>query len=236
MLPTPLYPNHNNLLRRLSCLSLFIPLLNSIKSLTFLLISFIIGICFAKGKTYLDRFQEHLNGNGSVYIKKIIENGALIEDFKTELLGIYPLEECKQRESDVAKTSLYPTGLNGNAGSCVVMTDEVRQKISKSHMGIPLSKEHKQRIREINLGKSLSEEHKQKISVSSKGRTGPMLGKNLSDEHKQKISKSHIGKSMPVEHKQKMREIVLNLPKKTCPHCGKSCSPGTFGRWHRRSM
>lgn len=71
---------------------------------------FITGSCWAKEKTYLDRFQEHMNGDGGVYIKQLLDNGALKEDFITELVGIYPLEECLEKEAELAKTSLFPKG------------------------------------------------------------------------------------------------------------------------------
>lgn len=71
-----------------------------------------------------------MNGKGGVYIKKLIEDGALKEDFTIELLGIYSLEECLSRETELAKTSLFPKGLNGNAGKCVKFTEETRQKMS----------------------------------------------------------------------------------------------------------
>ena len=71
-----------------------------------------------------------MSGDGGVYIKRLIEDGALVEDFKTELLGVYPLEECQKREEELAMTSLFPKGLNGNAGSLIVMTEEVRAKLS----------------------------------------------------------------------------------------------------------
>ena len=54
------------------------------------------------------------------------------EDFISELVGIYPLEECLEKEKELSKTSLYPKGLNGNSGTHVVMTEEVREKISES--------------------------------------------------------------------------------------------------------
>ena len=96
----------------------------------------------------MDRFQEHLNGNGGIYIKRLIEDGALKEDFQVELLGIYSKEECLLRETELAKTSLFPKGLNGNAGISVKMTKEVRQKISESLKGKTRSSEVKQKISE----------------------------------------------------------------------------------------
>ena len=52
------------------------------------------------------------------------------EDFQIELLGVFPLEECLKREKELAMTSLFPKGINGNAGKSVVHTTEVRKKIS----------------------------------------------------------------------------------------------------------
>ena len=62
----------------------------------------------------------------------MINDGALKEDFKTELLGVYSKDECLEREKELAKTSLFPKGLNGNAGKYIEMTDEVKEKISKA--------------------------------------------------------------------------------------------------------
>lgn len=71
------------------------------------------------------------------------------EDFKTELLGIYPKDECLKKETELATTSLYPKGLNGNAGKHVSHTDEVNQKISDSKKGVkrtPFTDEHKRKM------------------------------------------------------------------------------------------
>lgn len=51
------------------------------------------------------------------------------EDFQVELLGIYSLEECLKKEKELAKTSLFPKGLNGNAGRYIAHTEEVKGKI-----------------------------------------------------------------------------------------------------------
>lgn len=60
----------------------------------------------------------------------MIENGTSKEDFKIELLGVYLKEDCLAREAELAKTSLYPKGLNGNSGKYIEHTSEIRQKIS----------------------------------------------------------------------------------------------------------
>lgn len=170
---------------------------------------FYYGSCWAEGKTYLDRFQEHLSGRGGVYIKKLIEDGAPKDDFKTELLGIYPLDECKQREADLAKTSLYPVGLNGNSGSFVVQTEKVRQKMSEAKKGIPCSEEAKRKISEALTNLPKSEEHKRNMSNAHKGvLIGPM-----SEEHKRKISESHKGVPkgpFSEEHRRRISEAKRN--------------------------
>lgn len=62
----------------------------------------------------------------------MIEDGALKKDFKTELLGTYPKKECLDKETELAVTSLFPKGLNGNAGRYIEQTEEVREKMSKN--------------------------------------------------------------------------------------------------------
>jgi len=79
----------------------------------------------------------------------------LKEDFQVELLGVYPLDECLEKEKELAKTSLFPKGLNGNAGIFIVQTEEVRKKISDAlkgttHKGIPHSEETKRKISDSN--------------------------------------------------------------------------------------
>lgn len=55
------------------------------------------------------------------------------EDFQIELLGVYSLKECIEREAELAKTSLFPKGLNGNAGRVIEITKEVRKKMSDAN-------------------------------------------------------------------------------------------------------
>ena len=62
----------------------------------------------------------------------MIEDGADKEDFQVELLGTYPLEECLEKEKELAMTSLFPKGLNGNAGQCIVRTKTGDEKVKYS--------------------------------------------------------------------------------------------------------
>ena len=78
------------------------------------------------------------------------------EDFQVELLGIYPLEECLEREAELAKTSLFPKGLNGNAGVFIVQTDEIKERKSNSLTGRYISLEHR---------RNMSEAHKRNLFI-----------------------------------------------------------------------
>lgn len=101
------------------------------------------------------------------------------------------------------------------------LSDDVKEKISKSLKGRPtgrkISKEHREKInigikkgrseewkrkaRERNLGKKMSLEAIEKIRISSTGR-------KLSKEAKEKISKSKLGKPHPHE-KKKLRKPII---------------------------
>lgn len=81
-------------------------------------------------------------------------------------------------------------------------SQDTKDKISKSHKGVPLSEEHKQKLSELRKGMvyetrrgvPLSEEHKRKLSISHKGVAHMhQRGVPLSKEHKRKLSESHKG-------------------------------------------
>ena len=59
----------------------------------------------------------------------MIEDGAIKEDFQVELLGEYEKEECLKQEAELSKISLFPKGLNGNAGSAIIRTFEGSEKV-----------------------------------------------------------------------------------------------------------
>ena len=153
------------------------------------------------------------------------------EDFKTELLGIYDKKECLERETELAMTSLFPKGLNGNAGRYVEITEEVREK-----MRYQKSKEHKAKMSAAMKGKSHSESTKAKMSAAMKGKSHTestkarirealkgdgnprgMLGKTHSEEHKAKMSAAMKGKSHSESTKanisaaKKGKTVALNI-------------------------
>jgi hypothetical protein len=71
----------------------------------------------------------------------------------------------------------------------------------------------------------ISDETKLKMSKARKGR------KN-SPEIIERVRQSHIGSKRSEETKQRMREERATRQPLTCVHCGVSCLPGNFHRWH----
>lgn len=100
------------------------------------------GLVEKNGKTFLDRFDEHMKGEGGVWIKRDLESGqSIIDDFKTELICEDNIETIRQLEIDHIRENdtLYPNGYNGNCGHYIVVTDEMRQKIEKTRQENMLS-------------------------------------------------------------------------------------------------
>ena len=177
-----------------------------------------------------------MNGKGGIYIKKLIADGALKEDFQIELLGTYPLEECLERETELAKTSLFPKGLNGNAGTFIVQTEETKAKISNTLKGREVSEETRQKLKgitrtdefkrkvsefhtgrnrsketclkigEAHKGKIISEDARLKMSLAKLG----VKGNPHSEETKQKIRQSNLGKKRSAETRNNIIISMLN--------------------------
>lgn len=87
----------------------------------------------------------------------------------------------------------------------IAHTPETRQKISSSRTGI-----------------KISDEGREKLSISRKKQI-------LSGE---RILPSFAGKNHTMEYKEHMRELSVNRNNKTCPHCGVTCKPHVYARWH----
>jgi group I intron endonuclease len=89
------------------------------------------------------------------------------------------------------------------------LSEETKQKISKSNKGRKMSKETKLKVRGENhhmFGKHLSEETKMRMSISKKGEKHNMYNKHLPKEWKQKISKALKGRAFSDETKKKISE------------------------------
>lgn len=111
---------------------------------------------------------------------------------------------------------------NGN----YVMSDEVKQKISKTLTG-------------FNKSVKKSEEHRENISKAKIGDKNPMFGKEpwnkgmkkekpIKEKGKPGAKKGSTNslKGRPSHLKGTVKEI------NTCPHCGKSGGKGAIQRWH----
>lgn len=83
----------------------------------------------------------------------------------------------------------WTTYINGHGNKGRKISDEWRENLRKSHIGI-----------------KLSEEAKKKLSEAAKGRI-------LSEEHKQKISKSHFGIKHSEATKRKISAIIKPISK-----------------------
>jgi hypothetical protein len=106
------------------------------------------------------------------------------------------------------------------------MTDEVRQKVSKSHTGKQVSEEQKEKIKRWFQEVGFDEETKKKMSEASKSKvitdeTRKKLsemnkGRKFSEKHKKNLSEAKIGiglgKKVPTEQVDRMRQTVMSRP------------------------
>lgn len=151
---------------------------------------FYVGIGGVKSRAYITRGR---NKHWIAVVKKVgYEVDILIE-------GIDWKEAVNKEKELIELYGRRDLGL----GTLVNMTDggdglenpseEVREKISRSHKGKKFSEEHKRKLSEARTGKKrgpLSEEHKKKISEANRGKT-------FSEESRSKMKAAHAGISRP---------------------------------------
>ena len=170
-------------------------------------------------------------GTGRLILSAIKKYGK--ENFKRETLFEFDTEkEAFEKESEMVneeflkRSDVYNLVLGGRGGT--IHTEETRKKISEANLNRtykPHSKEAKQRMSKSHIGKKLSAEHKRKIGESGKGR-------KLSKDHIKRITDSLRGIPRSDKDKKTLSDAFFNTPNKTCPHCGKSCKPAPYKRWH----
>ncbi len=110
------------------------------------------------------------------------------------------------------KKDLYNIAIECVTGTLgTTLSDDVRLKMSKAHMGHTHSEATKRKIakskigkKNPNYGKVTPQSVRDKISKANSGVNAYWYGKTHSDETKQKISKSRTGKMHTEEAKQKM--------------------------------
>jgi len=113
----------------------------------------------------------------------------------------------------------YNTSLGGEGGDNFTNNphkEEIRQKISKSHIGKKMSEEFKVQNRLRQIGRVISPETRKKRSDSLKGRvitpehrkklSDAMTGRKMSEETKTKISKALTGRKLAETTKNKIGE------------------------------
>ena len=90
-----------------------------------------------------------------------------------------------------------------------ILSNDIKQKISKSKTGQTHTEEAKQKISKSMSGRKqyeMTDEIRQKQSISHKGKISPMKGKHHSEESKEKNRKAHIGKLSPMKGKHQSEE------------------------------
>jgi len=97
-----------------------------------------------------------------------------------------------------------------------------------------LSKQRKGKTYEEMYGPEKALEKSQKHSKTMKGRTPWNKGRTgiYSEEHILKIAEANRRRVVTDETKLKQSESHKNLPKLTCPHCGKIGGWGGMKAWH----
>lgn len=116
-------------------------------------------------------------------------------------------------------------------------SEETKQKISKAHIGRHVSDETRKKLSEANMGKKHLDESIQKMSESTKGT-------RLSDETKKKISEAHCGRIWPEERRRKQSASRQNIPydawesyaceQKYCPKFNNECRESNREKYGRR--
>lgn len=142
-------------------------------------------------------------GSG-VYIKRSIKKYGK-DNFKKEILEVVDGDSIlllSERERFWIKTldTMHPNGYNLTEGgdNGYSLSDEAKQKISKTHKG-----------------KIISEETRMKISKSQLGRVSSNKGIKLSDDVKLKISNKLKGRKLDESTKDKIRLKLLNMSDET---------------------
>jgi len=108
------------------------------------------------------------------------------------------------------------------------MSEETKQKISRTKTGVPVKAETKEKMRIARTGKKSSEETRAKLRIATGGKNNPSYGKQKSQETKDKISKTKMGcvgwnKGIPCSEKQKdsLRNARLKAPNPIDPLTGR---------------
>jgi hypothetical protein len=124
-------------------------------------------------------------------------------------------------------------------------TPETKAKIRASLLGVKHTDERRQNIRDALTGRALSEEHQ---AACSRGQLGRVVtpgdpAKNLRSKQGASLRSAFRRDPSPPrrlmrnrvftkEHKENLSEKWHDRAVLTCPHCGLTCYPPQYGRWH----
>jgi group I intron endonuclease len=146
-------------------------------------------------------------GSGTAFKLALKKYGR--ENFIKEVIEVCSTqEELNEREKYwIKETKAIELGYNLAEGGFGVsnMSDEIKQKISKSKKGKKLSEETRKKMGKSFRGRNHTEETKRKLSEINKG-------KKLSPEHRKKLSESHKGLKLSEEHKRKIGDRFRGKP------------------------
>jgi hypothetical protein len=109
-----------------------------------------------------------------------------------------------------------------------------------SFFGKHHSEDTKKFLHEINSGKTWEDIHgtdasklmKKYRSEIYKGDRNPFYGKSHTEKTKILQREKMLKLNEDPKHKEKMRESQKKVENKLCEHCGISCNPGNYKRWH----
>lgn len=182
-------------------------------------------------KTLKERWAKHLSDkSGCLGIKSALKKYGP-ENFTIEQIDqAESLEELNKKESEWIAIigSLSPFGYNlTTGGDHYRLSQESRDKMSKSLTGRKLSKSHIEKMSERMRNRIVSQETREKTSKRCKGKTTWAKGKKFTADHRAKISAASVGKVVSEETKQKLSDHfkghkqsqeTLEKRRQTCIH------------------
>lgn len=142
---------------------------------------------------------------------------AAIEKYGASCFDFVLLEACFSEEELNAReaywilelNTLSPFGYNlKEGGKSGIPAEEVKNKMSLAHKGVPLSPSHRKAIGQANKGRKISLELKEKLRIFHTGR-------EHSETSRQKMSDAHKGKKHSEETKRKMSLAKKGKPLST---------------------
>lgn len=178
------------------------------------------------GKRYLgqkkfDKYGDYKNylGSGVAFEKAVKKYGR--KNFKRDIITFcYSKEELNKAEYDlsvflnvVESDDWYNLVLGGGATSGCHLTNETKEKISKSKTGKPLSEYHKNRISEGLKGIVFSEEHKKKIANAMTGKKSPRAKAVLCIELNREFASSYDAEMNLGINRQSIRNVCNDKQK-----------------------